>query len=413
MLVDDKQIEQLQKGLDILSKFGIEVDDDTDNLIKAKEDGLPVEIEDICLLFPDDQDYSVYEIEEFLEYISEIDSIKRIGLKTVKTKYISQTLISSSRMGFYGFEDKLLSFSFKGDDINAFIVKNPFLFGVINAKDEIHDDDLSTGACEPYTAIEIRSKRDLDIDKVEELIERFCFYITWKLGVDVYPSEIIDLNEYYYKIDEFYDEEETDDFSEIEISSIPPYSSLHKMYRLAKQIEDPEIQFLQCYKMVEHVSPMAAKKIAYDKLKTGMEKLSSVENDSTLLDPILSVFQKYDSDIRDESLAYVVLESCTDVLSLFDMLPNRLKIQIKGNMKMKNKTVNAESVTDEQLKSMRKQIANILYSTRNRIVHAKYNYVPRDIELQADELDEANEMMDKIARSIIKWNLHLPQGFRV
>lgn len=65
MLVDDKQIEQLQKGLDILSKFGIEVDDDTDNLIKAKEDGLPVEIEDICLLFPDDQDYSVYEIEEF------------------------------------------------------------------------------------------------------------------------------------------------------------------------------------------------------------------------------------------------------------------------------------------------------------------------------------------------------------
>ena len=82
-------------------------------------------------------------------------------------------------------------------------------------------------------------------------------------------------------------------------------------------------------------------------------------------------------------------------------------------MKMKNKTVNAESVTDEQLISMRKQIANILYSTRNRIVHAKYNYVPRDIELQVDELDEANEMMDKIARSIIKWNLHLPQGFRV
>ena len=72
-----------------------------------------------------------------------------------------------------------------------------------------------------------------------------------------------------------------------------------------------------------------------------------------------------------------------------------------------------ENVKDEQLASLQKQIANILYSTRNNIVHAKSNYIPTGLELQGEELIKGNIMMDKIAISIIQWNTRQPEAYRV
>ena len=415
MIVSKSQLKQIKDQLEIAATFGVDTSDVDDFLFEEDVDELPdeMQIDSICLTFPDDIDFTDVPIEEFVVYMTEIGSIKRLDRKTVLTDHISQTVISSSHKGYSAFDDKLRSFTFKGEGIEAQILDRPFLIGLMNAKEKLYDEDFGFGACEPYTAIEIRSKDQLDGRIVEELVERICFYLSKRLGVGVYPTEIADFSELYYRIDEFYDEEEDEEEYDVDISSIPGYSSLLRMYRLAKSIEDPEIQFLQYYKILENVSKNVAKKIAYDTISNNLDSLNHVEEDSSNLDVILSIFKQYDANNKDEALPVVVLEHCTDSFKVFEMMPIRLKNHLKSILCVENSELNEEVLSEDQKVSMMKQMAKILYSTRNRIVHAKLNYVSKGIEINDDELEEANEMMSEIAASIIKWNFCQVDGFRI
>lgn len=415
MIVSKSQLKQIKDQLELAASFGVDTSDVGYYLLEEDFDELPdeMQIDDICLSFPDDIDITNVPIEEFIVYMTDIGSIKRLDRKTVLTDHISQTVILSSRIGYSAFDDKLRSFSFKGEGVEAHIINRPFLIGLMNAKEELYDEDFGFGACEPYTAIEIRSKGQLDGRIVEELVERICFYLSKRLGVGVYPTEIADFSELYYRIDEFYDEEEDEEEYDVDISSIPGYSSLLRMYRLAKSIEDPEIQFLQYYKILENVSKNVVKKIAFDKISNNLDSLNHVEEDSSNLDVILSIFKQYDANNKDDVLPVVVLEHCTDFFKAFEMMPIRLKNHIKSILCMDNSELNEEELSEDQKVSMRKQMAKILYSTRNRIVHAKLNYTSKGIEINDDELEEANEMMSEIAASIIKWNFCQVDGFRI
>ena len=66
-----------------------------------------------------------------------------------------------------------------------------------------------------------------------------------------------------------------------------------------------------------------------------------------------------------------------------------------------------------QQKSLRTQVANILYSTRNSIVHAKSNYEPKGNECKRDDLDTINHLMDSVVRQLIEWHSKLPMEFQI
>jgi hypothetical protein len=131
------------------------------------------------------------------------------------------------------------------------------------------------------------------------------------------------------------------------------------------------------------------------------------------LDSILKLSKKYDTDRRDDSLALSVIESCVDVVPLFKMIPERLRKDIKSILKFRVDSLTDDDVSEEQLSGLQKQIATMIYNTRNSIVHAKSNYTVTGKEILLEELSDANDMMDVIARSIINWNIRQPEGFRV
>lgn len=420
MKVDIETLKKLQGMLSSLEEEGISFSDESGYLTEKEYGELPedMELETIDLQFPDDQEYTIIDVEDFLEYMSEIDTIKRVDKTTVQTNHIVQTIISSNRMGYSGFEDKLYSFSFSGDGVDVSIVNNPFLIGVMNSRENCYEQDFGFGACEPYTAIEIRFHGD-EKENAQELVERVCFYMTDRLGVAIYPSDIADINALYDRMDEFYDCDDEDEGTEknedvsVNLSDIPLYSPILKMYRQAKGVEDSEIQFLQYYKIVEFVSPLVAKKVAYERLNKRLDLLPSVERDHAYLDSILKLSKKYDTDRRDESLALSVIESCVDVVPLFKMIPKRLRKDIKSVLKFRVDSLTDDDVSEEQLSGLQKQIASMIYNTRNSIVHAKSNYTITGKEILLEELSDANDMMDVIARSIINWNIRQPEGFRV
>ena len=71
------------------------------------------------------------------------------------------------------------------------------------------------------------------------------------------------------------------------------------------------------------------------------------------------------------------------------------------------------ALSNEQQMSLKKQVANILYSTRNSIVHTKSNYEPNELECPPDSLEEVNQMMSSIGRALIQWNENQADYIRV
>lgn len=406
----------------ILAEDDIDHDDSSGYLDEEEFEEIPdeVEIEDICLNFPGDQEYANYSIEEFSMYMSELDTLRKVNDFIVRTDHIIHAVISSSRMGYIGFESVLHSFSFNGEGLMARVVKKPFLVGVMNAHEVRYEEDFGFGACEPYTAIEIRLSEDKDEEYLMNLIEQICFYLTDKTGVAIYPWEGPDINEIYDRMDEYYNEEdeseetvEEKESTTVDVATLPIYSPLLKMYRQAKGVDDQEIQFLQYYKIIEYISPVVARRVAYEQLNKRLDLLPAVKRDYNYLNSIIAVARKYDKDMRDDSLAVSVIENCVDVVSLYGMIPDRLRRTIKKNCSIQKDSLTDDDMTEDQIRGIQKGIAAILYATRNSIVHAKSNFNPTGNEWKTEELSEGNVVMEIIARSIINWNERLAEGFRI
>ena len=152
-----------------------------------------------------------------------------------------------------------------------------------------------------------------------------------------------------------------------------------------------------------------AKLNAYDKLNKRLDLLASSSRDHQYLDSIFEVTRKYDMDVKDDYLAESVVKNCVDVIPLQEFIPKRIR-----KNKMSNKPIMQESdMKDEQLSSLQKLIARIIYATRNSIVHAKSNYESNGYEMEGDELDDGNVMMEKIALSIIQWNERQPDNCKM
>lgn len=418
-MIDKETRRKIQGYLDFLQE-NYEIENDYTNYFDEDEEEIPDEFEDedIVLDFPQDYDGVSYSSEEFLDYMSDIDSLVEVDKTTVRTNHIRQTIISSRYQGWDLFEGKLRSFGFDGDFYTVNIVSNPFLIGLVNAKNGNCDQDYGVYCCLEYTALELKYKDERRLLKEEEdqLLERITFFLTKALGTAVYISEVIDMNQKYdyYSVVEDDDEEENDNSSDtiVKVSDLMAYNPMMKLYKQALAAEDEEIKFLQYYKIVEYISPIVAKLTAYDKLNKRLDLLATSARNHEYLDSIFSITRKYDQDMKDDYLAISVIQTCVDVLPLWQFVPERLRKQIRKNLSLKGDSLD-DTISDEQLASLQKQIARMLYSTRNSIVHAKSNYEPNGYELKGDELEVGNKMMDMITMSIIQWNERQPESYKV
>lgn len=418
-MIDKETRRKIQRSLDYLQK-NFEIENDYTNYFEEDESEIPDEFEDenIVLNFPQDYDGVSYRSEEFLNYMSDIESLVEVDKTTVRTNHIRQTIISSRYQGWDMFESRLRSFSFDGDFYTVNIVSNPFLVGLINAKNGNCDQDYGVYCCLEYTALELKysDERRLSKEEEDQQLERITFFLTKVLGCAVYISEVIDINSKYdyYSVVENVEDEENDDSSDtiVKVTDLMAYNPMMKLYKQTLAAEDEEIKFLQYYKIIEYISPIVAKLSAYDKLNKRLDFLATSCRNHEYLDSIFSITRKYDQDLKDDYLAISVIQTCVDILPLWQFVPERLRKQIRKNLSLKRDGLD-DTISDEQLASLQKQIARMLYATRNSIVHAKSNYEPNGYELEDDELEDGNKMMDMITMSIIQWNERQPESYKI
>ncbi len=390
-----------------------EIGNSEDDFYSEEEDEWPDEfdIESIGLDFPYEYENPSYPIEEFMDCMSDIETLVEIDKTTVRTNHIRQTIIDSRYKDWEMFREKISSYKFEGPDYRVTIKMNPLLIGIINTKNGNYDEDYGVGCCGNYVVLELKYDGDNRLSKEQEddLLERITFYLTRELDAAINISEVINLDELG---DYYMDEEEIVDTT-VNVDSLVGNSQLIKLYKQAKSTEDSEIKFLQYYKILEYISPLVAKLNAYDKLNKRLDLLASSTRDYKYLDTIFSVTRKYDLDVKDDYLAESVIKTCMDVSPLWELIPERLQKQMKKTFLSGKSDICVDELKEEQLGSLQKQIAKMLYATRNSIVHAKSNYEPIGYELEGDELINGNRMMDVVALSIIQWNERQPESFRI
>lgn len=408
-------IEKLQED------FNVECYTENDSIIDEfekegiSEKDIADELDDdftIDVSFPDEMDYTAYSADKFCEYMNEIDSFTEVDKSTVRTTHIRQTIIDSEYRDWYLFEEKIQSYKFKGEGYVAQVITNPFLIGLYNSKEGNYDEDYGVYPCSRYLAIELKYEKAPVMTPKEEdlLMERICYFLTQKVGVSVYTSYVLDA----YQVKEDLDEEKFEAKEEtVDTSSLISFTQLTRMYLQAKSTMDDEIKFLYFYKIIEYISPVVARLTAYEKLNKRLDLLAQRDRDYKYLDSIFAISRKYDNDVKDDYLCASVIQTCVDAVPLWEYIPEHLQKSIKQNLKLNNNKFCDENLTEDQIASYNRQLASSLYATRNSIVHAKSNYKSTGIEFQAEEMENANRIMDVIATSIIQWNERQPDIYKL
>ena len=243
----------------------------------------------------------------------------------------------------------------------------------------------------------------------DSVIRRVLYDLTRKVGVAVFVSEFLDVYELSEETEkEYLFSSKQVEKTAIDIETLPRSVEMLDLYRQAKEILNPELAFLHYYKIIEYVSPAVAKKKAIEQLYHQINQPPTVARDYQYMDAILNVASQYRDDQKDDYLMNNVIQECLDVKPELVHLPDLLLSQIRNNLGVAADTDLRTVALNEN-----KEVASVLYSTRNSIVHAKANYTPTGWECPKNCLSEVNEMMDSFALKMIEWNDAQPESIRV
>lgn len=90
----------------------------------------------------------------------------------------------------------------------------------------------------------------------------------------------------------------------------------------------------------------------------------------------------------------------------------RLEEQRRLEEEKKNKK-DIANLSPSIIEGIKKEIAGILYATRNSIVHAKSNYTVTGKECHEEDLDQLNEFMAKLCECLFVWNSRQNKGLQL
>lgn len=372
--------------------------------IEPSTEEIEIGDEEIFIDFPDewDENNSSYSIDDFLRYTDRLEDIKVIGSHSVILGNIRQTILSVNE---YYYEHLVPNLNFETEKFSMKIVSNPFLIGIIASRDRIYNEDFGVFPCSDYTAVEIIFKNSEECNElcIEESIKKCLYYIASKYNV---PISIGGFRTW----DDITDED-NDASLTISDSELIPYCKAMDYYVDGLSIEKPDIKYLHLYKIIEYFSPSVSKKTSYEHLNKRLDALQVIERDSEYIESIFKLTKQYEVSLKDKELANTVLQECIDIISIFHFLPETLQKDISKNCQFEIKKIS--SLNSAKIDVIKKEIASILYATRNSIVHAKSNYSVTGKECLEEDLEQLNIFMTSLCECLFVWNGRQSKEYRL
>lgn len=367
------------------------------------------DIKTIQIMFAGEHDSTDVDTEEYLSLCDEIKSIQILNNGHIKTELRSYYIIGSNDSN----EDHIIREYYDYQPMNPLegikigIVSDSLIVGLAATKLEEYDRDF-WGTISQYLAIEIiYESRDkvLAAEKEKEPITSYMFEMADSAGIALCFDEIrnpiydiADLQEKAEKIP-------TQVFRDLE-----PYNEGMKLFVSAVQIQDPELKFLNYYKVLEHFSPVAVNIEANELMRKKLDAPKRSFEDGDYIRPIFNLANSMRDRFNDEDLIKASINICFDFVGIFDKLPESIKKKIRKHLGGRELTYSTE---EQNLTTARNSAGKIIYKTRNKVVHAKSNFTLTGDEIVSDELPELNEFMKEASSQAIRWYSRQPNHLKL
>lgn len=106
------------------------------------------------------------------------------------------------------------------------------------------------------------------------------------------------------------------------------------------------------------------------------------------------------------------MNECIDIIQLYIYLPLSIKEKCAKSAGFDNSLELKHPFSSEKQQKIKREVADILYSTRNSIVHAKSNYKPTGKECCNDDLKQFTVFLDKLNLCLIHWFNRQPDIYK-
>jgi hypothetical protein len=383
-----------------------------EDLILSKEqieeiikEGKDIETIDFC--FPGD-DSGCIDTEEFLSLSEEIKSIQIVNNGHIKTKLRSYYIVVATCPEEDFVIREYLDIQIKqrnGIEIN--LINQSLIVGLAATKLEEYDKDF-WGTISQYLTIEIIYESEdkiLPFLEEKDLINAYIFEVADSTGIALNFSEIRNPTYDYNEL-----QEKAENNMAHVLRDLEPYNEGMRLFVSATQIQDPELKFLNFYKVLEHFSPIAVNIEANELMRKKLDAPKNSFEDGDYIRSIFDLANAMRDRFNDEDLIKASFSTCFDFIDLFKKLPESIKKKIKKHLSMQDLTYS----TDKQKITTASNIAGkIIYKTRNRVVHAKSNFTLTGEEITSEELTELNVFMKEASSQTIRWYSRQPNHLKL
>lgn len=405
MIPTREQLEKINETIRWMFQYCPELEDNNEDVLL---DEITIEeilegsasLEAIEFNFLGEPEPTYIDVEDFLNLTDQIKTIQIVNNGLVRTKNHSYYIVSANEPSDNFVVREYNDVQLSNKKISLDVLGESVIVGLAASKLGLYDDDY-WGTASAYQTIQIvyQQERLNDLDE-QHLLNSYIFEIADSSNIALIRSEMHLPDEYYHlEEDEYYES----------LRELEPYNEGMKLFTSAVQIKDPELKFLNFYKVLEHFSPIAVNMEANELMRKKLDSPKSKFEDGDFIRSIFQLANSMRDRYNDEDLIKASFTTCFDFVGLFENLPESLQRKILNHLKVKK----FEYGMDRQsIVTASNMAAKIIYKTRNKVVHAKSNFIPDGDELDIKEFEKLNEFMKLASSQSIRWYSRQPNHLK-
>jgi hypothetical protein len=350
--------------------------------------------EDVVTVPEPYEDVVKYPASQFVEEVEECKSMKvQVAEGAVSTNHRFYQVISpddetSSMVEAYKKEIGTVLM----DNINVTIKYSNLIVACAALKTESYHRKYHSPFL--YTAVEVscpNSRELIDSAQAAQIVDSFLF-------------ELADSHKTVYAKSRFIQFADFDDpdvsFIETKDWSMRPleqYNEGIRLYLAALQVTDPDLRLLSLYKVLEFFAPVVFNMEANEALRKKLDSSKALSPDNAFLRSIFELTKNFDIRRIDKEMMKSLFAISLDIVELSPLIPKSLRQEVTYN----NKRSDIETYS--------RKIAEVLVATRNKVAHAKSNYMPIGSECPSSDIPGFNIFLEAAAAQVIRWYNRLPE----
>lgn len=287
------------------------------------------------------------------------------------------------------------SFNFKFSEAITFtFLPNCLLVGIVAMRSGAYDKHVQPPDSHPSLEISYTKPADkLTAPEEEHIVDAFLYQLATSDGI-ILTRKPMSQHEVY---DPFTDEpqEYKPTFQQVET-----FNEAMQLFLAASTVSEVELRYLSFYKVIEYFGPVVFKMERNEALRKKLDSPEAGNPDATFLESLHSLTLSLKDRSSDDKIPQFVIEKCVDFLDIAKLLPPSLQ---------KPLTYSSQKT---EIEAHIKNVGAIMYSTRNKVAHAKSNYSKVGNEIAGNELEALIRFTEAVAVRAIRWYNRLPQHLK-